>query len=100
MRSGEEELTIDLRISDADHTLVIGQLDLEVVSDINHTAAQPFELPVNIDDISDLEIERIVVVGQCHVSGRKVDAHNRLPRLTSAGSRRGRNALRNRLIRA
>ena len=46
MRSGEEELTIDLRISDADHTLVIGQLDLEVVSDINHTATQPFELPL------------------------------------------------------
>ena len=46
MRSGEEELTIDLRISDADHTLVIGQLDFEVVSDINHTATQPFELPL------------------------------------------------------
>ena len=46
MRSGEEELTIDLRISDADHALVIGQLDLEVVSDINHTATQPFELPL------------------------------------------------------
>ena len=74
-------------ISDADHTLVIGQLDLEVVSDINHTATQPFELPVNIDDISDLKIERIVVVGQRHVSGRKVDAHNRFPGLTSAGSR-------------
>ena len=87
MRSGEEELTIDLRISDADHTLVIGQLDLEVVSDINHTATQPFELPVNIDDISDLKIERIVVVGQRHVSSRKVDAHNRFPGLTSVGSR-------------
>ena len=46
MRSGEEKLTIDLRISDADHTLVIGQLDLEVVSDIYHTATQPFELPL------------------------------------------------------
>ena len=100
MRPSEEEFALNLRISDADHALVIGQLDLEVVGDINHAAAQPFELPVNIDDISDLEIERIVVVGQRHVPGRKVDADNRLPGFASVGSRYRRSTLRRRLIRA
>ena len=46
MGPGKEKLALDLCVRNADHALVIGQLDLEVVSDIYHTATQPFELPL------------------------------------------------------
>ena len=46
MRPCKEEFAFDRRVRNADHALVIGQLDLEVVSDIYHTATQPFELPL------------------------------------------------------
>ena len=89
MRPGKEKLAFDLCICNADHALVIGQLDFEVISNIHHAAAQPFELSVHIHDVSDLEIECIVVVGQSHIPGRKMDADNRLPcRLFGGGKQR------------
>ena len=65
---------------------VVRQLYLECVRHIDDLAALALELAVNIDEVADMQVEKIVVICAVEAALREIDPHERFPRGSLFGS--------------
>ena len=80
------ELAGDIRVDFCDYSFVVGQLYLECVRHIYDLAALALELAVNIDEVADMQVEKIVVICAVEAALREIDSHERFPSGSLFGS--------------
>ena len=64
VRTCIKETAVYLCVCQSDDTLVVGHLDFEIVCDIHNATALPFQLAVDIDDVSHMQIKPVIVIGK------------------------------------
>ena len=79
VRACHMELAVDIGIHHSDDLLIVRELDLEVVGNFYDAAQLAFQLSININAVTDFQIELIVVIGQSHALSGKTNLHQGLP---------------------
>ena len=92
MRAEHVKRAAHVPVRRADHALIIGEPDAEVVVHRRHASPKPGELAADVDDVALVQIKAVVIVAVGAVTFGKVHAHDRRHsrrlRLHSRGWRR------------